>query len=91
MLMSNLVFMAYIMCFTPSKSKLTNYVNLAIEIGYVIIEGMFYAYFKLEDKTLEEQNGFAYGLIAVEGLVVVVAFLWMVYRFVADLKESSTW
>ena len=30
MLMSNIVFMTYIMCFTPSKSKLTNYVNFAI-------------------------------------------------------------
>ncbi len=37
MMMSNLVFMAYYMCFTPSKSKLTNYVNFTIEIGYLII------------------------------------------------------
>ena len=51
MLMSNIVFMTYIMCFTPSKSKLTNYVNFAIEISYIVLEGLFYGYYKLENKT----------------------------------------
>jgi len=47
MMMVNFVFMAYYMCFTPSKSKLTNYLNFSVEIGYILIEALFYAYFKL--------------------------------------------
>ncbi len=88
MLMTNIVFMTYCMCFTPSKSKITNYVNFAIEIGYIVIEGLFYAYFKLENKNSEEQVGFAFTMIAVQGVILLVVFLWAFYRMICDFKES---
>jgi hypothetical protein len=76
------------MCFTPSKSKITNYVNFAIEIGYIVLEGLFYGYFKLENKTSEEQLGFAFTMIAVQALILLVVFVWAFYRMIADFKQS---
>jgi hypothetical protein len=91
MLMTNIVFMTYCMCFTPSKSKVTNYINFAIEIGYIVIEGLFYGYFKLENKTAEEQLGFACTLIAVQALILLFVFIWAFARMVSDFKQSETW
>ena len=91
MLMTNIVFMTYCLCFTPSKSKLTNYVNIAIELGYILIEGLFYGYFKLENKVSEEQIGFSFALITIQALILLIVFMWAFYRLICDFKQSETW
>lgn len=37
MIMTNFVFLCYYICFMPAASKLTNYLNFAIEITYILI------------------------------------------------------
>ncbi len=56
-----------------------------------MIEGLFYGYFKLIDKTAEEQEGFAIVLICVEVIIMVITFAWMAYRFVEVVKTSDAW
>lgn len=91
MLMINFVFMCYYLCFMPSASKMTNYLNFFIETGYIVLEGLFYGYFKLDFKTAEEQAGFSITFITVEALIIFVVFLWVLYRFIELFKSSSTW
>ncbi len=53
------------MCFMPATSKTTNYLNIAIEVSYLVIEGVFFGYFKLKTKDISGQYGFGITLVIV--------------------------
>ena len=65
----------------PSKSKLTNAINITIDTSYIIIVGMFYGYHRLENKNIDEQTGFGIGFITIHAIVLLIMFVWLVYRF----------
>lgn len=91
MMMVNFVFMSYYMCFTPSKSKITNYLNFSVEVGYILIEALFYAYFKLDTKNTDAQNGFSIALICIEALIIFISFIWLMYKYITVFKSSEIW
>ena len=75
----------------PSKSTVTNAINITIDSSYVILAGMFYGYHRLENKTLDEQTGFGIALIAIHSLVLLAMFSWLCYRTVLMIGETDCW
>lgn len=75
----------------PASSKLTNYLNICIEIGYLVIETLLYWYFKLKEKPVDVQYGFGIALVVVEIIILFTIFIWMLYRFVTMLKSTDVW
>jgi len=86
--MFNFVFLIYVMCFMPATSKTTNYLNIAIEVSYLVIEGVFFGYFKLIAKDISGQFGFGITLVILEATILAVVFVWMVYRFSLVVKDT---
>jgi len=48
LIMGNLIFLLYTACYLPSKSLLTNAINITIDSSYVVLACMFYGYHRLE-------------------------------------------
>lgn len=40
---------------------------------------------------MEAQTGFSITMITVQGLVVGIVLLWIIYRGIVMIKESETW
>ena len=91
LIMVNLIFLMYTGCFMPSKSTITNAINITIDSSYVILAGMFYGYHRLKDKTLDEQTGFGIALIAIHSIVLVAMFIWLCYRTAKMIGETDCW
>ena len=87
----NVLFLLYTGCFMPSKSKLTNAINITIDTSYIILAGMFYGYHRLENKNLDEQTGFGIALITIHAIVLLIMFIWLVYRFFMMISETECW
>jgi hypothetical protein len=79
-MMVNFVFFVYIVCIRPSESKVNRYLNLLIESIYLIIEGLFYGYCRLDKKNMDSQFGFGVTLIVVEAILFLVVFGWVIYK-----------
>lgn len=65
MLMVNGVFFIFYLCYQPAASPITNKVCMIVEIGYIILEGLFIAYDKLLSKDINSQLGFSIAMITV--------------------------
>lgn len=85
------LFLMYVGCYMPSNSMVTNVINIIIETSYIILAGLFYSFNKLEVKDMEAQTGFSITMITVQGLVVGIVLLWIIYRGIVMIKESETW
>jgi hypothetical protein len=72
----------------PATSEMTNYLNIAIEVSYLVIEGVFFGYFKLIVKDISGQFGFGITLVILEATILAVVFIWMVYRFSLVVKDT---
>lgn len=82
------LFLMYIGCYMPSNSMVTNVINIIIETSYIVLAGLFYSFNKLEVKDMEAQTGFSITMITVQGLVVGIVLLWIIYRGLVMIKES---
>lgn len=70
----------------PSSSNVTNATNVTIEVSYITLAGMYYGYNKLDQKSLDEQVGFAISLVVIKALVLVGIIGWIIYRGVLVIK-----
>lgn len=82
----NCSFFVMYLCFRPSKTPLTNYVCFIFELLLIVLEGLFYAYDKLKTKNVDSQFGFSVGMMTVEGLIMITAVIWIIYRLILVIK-----
>lgn len=69
----------------------TNYINVAIESSYIVLAGLYFGYYKLEQKSLSEQVGFAVAMIAIKALMILIILGWIIYRGMLMIKDTQTW
>ena len=87
----NISFIFYYLCHQPSKSSVTNYVCLFLELLMIILESIFYAYNRLESKPTDSQIGFSFGMLTVQGLAIITIIVWLFYRLVFMIRETDSW
>ena len=91
MLMTNAVFFIFYLCYQPATSPITNKVCMIIQIGYIILEGLFIGYDKLVAKDINSQLGFSIAMITIEGLVILLVLAWATYRLILVIRETNVW
>jgi phosphoglycerol transferase MdoB-like AlkP superfamily enzyme len=87
----NLAFLIMLVVYRPSKTALTNYVCIFIELMLVVLECLCFAYDKLIFKTLDNQTGFADGMLVVEGAAMLTVLGWIIYRLGLVISETDVW
>lgn len=87
----NISFIFYYLCHQPSKSSITNYICLLLELLMIILESIFYAYNRLDSKPTNSQIGFSLGMLAVEGIAMITIITWLFYRLALMIRETDSW
>jgi hypothetical protein len=82
----NISFLVLYLCYKPSKTPLTNYVCLFLEVLLVLMEGVFFSYDKLDSKPVNSQLGFSVCMIILQGLSMLAILAWVVYRLILVIK-----
>ena len=82
----NILFICFFGCYKPAKSRLTNKVVFVLEVGLLIIAGLFIAYDKTIDKSITTQQGYSIALVVVQILMIVIALIWSFYRLLLVIR-----
>lgn len=80
LLANSIVFLCFFGCYKPAKAPLTNKVVFLLELGFILLVGLFIAYDKVVDKNINTQLGFSIALVVVEVLMILLAIVWSFYR-----------
>lgn len=83
----NIVYLIYTLCYHPSKSKITNFLNAFITTAFIVCEIVFFIYDTTNKSTIN-QNLFSLVLLAIMGLMIILVLLWVVYRFIKYIRED---
>lgn len=86
-LVFNFVNLLYYFIFKPSLYKFTNRLNIFLCLCFMGLEAVLFAY-SITTMTLEEQNTYSILALVVTGLILVVIFIWMIYRFIIFMREK---
>ena len=80
-LVFNLIFLLYFLIFKPSLYKVTNRLNIFICLFFIAIEIVLFL-FTITLKTSSDQETISIVCLALEGLMILIIIIWMIYRFV---------
>lgn len=83
----NLVVVIYYLCFKPSKSKISNYLNAFLHIAMILVEMVLFIY-STGDMTSESQTSTSYGLFAIMGISILSVLGWIIYRLIVYIREE---
>lgn len=81
----NIVYIIYTLCFMPSKSKLTNILNTTIHSFMILFEIVLFVY-NISDKSSAYQITISYVLLSLMGTLIVFILAWVVYRLVMFIR-----
>jgi hypothetical protein len=81
----NGVYFFYNLIYKPSLSKITNYINMFVSLGFVAYEICLFAY-GLTDKGATIQQQFSLILLAIPGVVLVGIIAWILFRLFLFIK-----
>lgn len=81
----NGVYFFYNLIYKPAQSKMTNYMNMFVALGFVGYEICLFAY-GLTDKGATVQQQFSLMLLAIAGVVLVGIIAWILYRLFLWIK-----
>jgi hypothetical protein len=83
----NLVYMIYTLCYSPSKSKLTNGLNAFLMVGFIVCEIVFFVY-NTSTMSASYQNLISIVLLSIFGIMVLLVVVWIIYRFILYIREE---
>lgn len=83
----NITMLVYTLCFKPSKSNATNYLNAFIHLAMITYEIVLFLY-QVSEKSSAYQNTISYGLFSIIGVTVLTVFAWIIYRLVLFVREE---
>lgn len=81
----NLVYMIYTLCYTPSKNKITNALNAFLMTGMIVIEIVLFIY-NTSDKNSDYQELISIVLLALMGVLVLAVIVWIMYRLIVYIR-----
>lgn len=87
----NLSFLCMYLCYRPSKTPLTNYVCIFMELLMIVYEGVYYGYDKLDVKSTNSQYGFSIGMIIVQITILLGMMAWIIYRLIIVIRDADMW
>lgn len=82
----NLILLIYTLIFKPSLYKFTNRLNIFISLCFIVYEALLFRY-TIAEKTDQEQNTTSIACLAIQGLIILVIIIWMIYRFLILIAE----
>ena len=83
----NLIYMIYTLCFTPSKWSVTNYLNAFLMTGFIVCEIVLFLY-SISDMNANYQELISIVLLALIFLMILVVLVWIVYRFILFIRHD---
>jgi len=81
----NLVYLIYTLCFTPSKNTLTNMLNAFLMVGFIALEVVLFIY-NNSTMSASYQNTISIALLSIMALMLFVVILWIIYRLVGFIR-----
>ncbi len=81
----NVAYLIYTVCYTPSKNKLTNLLNSFLMIGLIVCEIVLFIY-NTSNKNSSYQNTISVALLSIMGLLVFVTLVWIIYRLIVYIR-----
>jgi len=81
----NLVCIIYILCYTPSTSKLTNALNITIHLFMIIYEIVLFIY-SISDMNSNYQMTISLVLISLLGILIGLVIIWIIYRLIMYIR-----
>ena len=81
----NAVYFFYTLIYKPAISKLTNYMNMFVSLGFVGYEISLFAY-GLTDKGATIQQQFSLILLAIVGVILAGIIGWILFRLFMFIK-----
>lgn len=82
----NLVYLIYTLVFKPSLYKFTNRLNMFISLCFIALEAVLFAY-TTTSKSPDQQQTTSLICLAIEGLMMVLIVIWMIYRLLILIAE----
>ena len=83
----NLVYLIYTVCYTPSKRSVTNYLNVFLMFTLIVCEIVLFIY-SISDMNADYQNLISIVLLCLMGLMILAVLVWIVYRFVLWVRHD---
>ena len=83
----NMIYLLYTVWYSPSKLKLTNYLNAALMMGMITVEIVLFVY-SISDKNADYQNFISVVLLGLMGTMVFMVLLWASYRLVLWIRKD---
>jgi hypothetical protein len=83
----NMVYLLYTLCYVPSKRSITNYLNIFLMAGMVVCEIVLFIY-SISDKNSNYQNTISIALLSIMGFMVIVVLLWIIYRLILFIRQD---
>jgi len=81
----NIVYFFFNLIYKPAISKLTNYINMFVSLGFITYEICLFAY-GLSDKGAIIQQQWNVALLIVAGIILVGISSWILYRLFLYVK-----
>jgi hypothetical protein len=85
MMVFNMLMIVYTLCYKPSKSALTNYLNIFIHTAMISLEIVLFLY-QISEKSSAYQNTISYASFAIIGVAAIAVFVWIFYRLVVYIR-----
>lgn len=83
----NLVYLIYTVCYSPSKNKITNALNIFLMAGFIVCEIVLFIY-NTSNKNTAYQSVISYVLLGLMGLMIITVLIWIVYRLIVFIRKD---
>jgi hypothetical protein len=83
----NLVYLIYTVCYAPSKNKITNMLNIFLMVAFIVCEIVLFIY-NTSNKHTDYQNVISYVMLGLMGLMIITVLVWIIYRLIVFVRQD---